>query len=122
MKYEDVGTWLAASDSELQHHAPEIYPQGSFRLGTVVRPISDENEYDIDLVCRLNTGKEQITQKVLKRVIGERLKKRDDLAKILKPSRRCWKLDYPDEKQMPCFHMKTTGPGANGDRANTISC
>ena len=32
LKYEDVGTWLAAEDSELKDYTPEIYPQGSFAL------------------------------------------------------------------------------------------
>ena len=32
---------------------PEIYPQGSFLLGTVTRPLSDAEEYDIDLVSEL---------------------------------------------------------------------
>ena len=62
LKYEDVGEWLAADDSELKRYNPEIYVQGSFRLGTVVRPISEDDEYDIDLVCKLEIEKEQTTQ------------------------------------------------------------
>jgi hypothetical protein len=58
LKYEDIGTWLGAEDSELREFLPEIYPQGSFRLGTVVRPIHRTHEYDIDLVCRLAIDKE----------------------------------------------------------------
>jgi hypothetical protein len=105
LKYEDVGNWLGAQDSDLLQYAPDIYVQGSFRLGTVVRPINDADEYDIDLVCRLEIAKEQTTQKKLKDLIGDRLKKRDDLAKIIEPSRRCWTLDYPAEDLMPHFHM-----------------
>jgi hypothetical protein len=39
LKYEEVALWLSRDDSELAKYAPDIYPQGSFRLGTVVRPI-----------------------------------------------------------------------------------
>jgi hypothetical protein len=105
LKYEDVGNWLGAEDSDLLCYAPDIYVQGSFRLGTVVRPIKKEDEYDIDLVCHLSINKDQTTQKDLKEMVGSRLKKRVDLARILKPSRRCWTLEYPTENQMPHFHM-----------------
>ena len=95
LKYEDVGNWLGAQDSDILQYAPDIYVQGSFRLGTVVRPLTDADDYDIDLVCRLEIKKEQTTQKRLKELVGDRLKLREDLAKILGPSRRCWTLDYP---------------------------
>jgi hypothetical protein len=105
LKYEEVGEWLAADDSALKDYAPEIYVQGSFRLGTVVHPITDADEYDIDLVCHLTMRKEQTTQADLKEMVGARLKKHTELAKILEPSRRCWNLNYPSNKQMPAFHM-----------------
>lgn len=105
LKYEDIGAWLAAEDSELGAYAPEIYPQGSFRLGTVVRPISEKDEYDIDLVCYLELEKEQTTQKNLKQIVGYRLGQRDDLARILEPKRRCWRLNYLPEGSLPHFHM-----------------
>ena len=105
LKYENVGDWLGAADSELLRYTPEIYVQGSFRLGTVVRPINEEDEYDIDLVCHLDINKEQTTQKDFKEMIGVRLKKCADLARILKSSRRCWTLEYTPQNQMPRFHM-----------------
>ena len=100
LKYEDVGSWLAADGSELQEYSPEIYPQGSFRLGTMIKPHTNKDEYDIDLVCHLNIRKEYTTQKELKQMVGNRLGKRSDIANILSPSRRCWNLDYPKQ-----FHM-----------------
>lgn len=100
VKYSDVGEWLAKEDSELAQYEPDIFPQGSFRLGTMVRPINDSHEYDIDLVCHLKIKKEDTTQKELKDRVGKRLEARADIKKILKPSRRCWVLDYPEP-----FHM-----------------
>jgi len=100
LKYEDVGEQLAANDSELKEYSPKVYPQGSFRIGTVVRPIITEDEYDIDLVCHLQIEKERITQKQLKEMVGERLKKRADFENILSSSRRCWILSFPKQ-----FHM-----------------
>ena len=37
-RYEAVGAWLDEADSELAPYEPIIYPQGSFALGTAVRP------------------------------------------------------------------------------------
>lgn len=51
-KYEAVGSWLGAKESSLYKYTPTIYPQGSFRIGTTVKPIGRE-EYDVDLVCQL---------------------------------------------------------------------
>ena len=56
--YEEVGAWLA------DHGNPgcQVYPQGSFLLGTVVRPATPGGEYDIDLVIWLLLARESITQ------------------------------------------------------------
>ena len=99
LRYTDIGEWLAMEESELAQFQPDIYPQGSFRLGTVVRPLA-RDEYDIDLVCHLKIRKENTTQHELKDRVGKRLKARDDIKEILKSSRRCWLLDYPEQ-----FHM-----------------
>jgi hypothetical protein len=100
VKYTDVGEWLAHEQSELAQYDPDIFPQGSFRLGTMVRPISDTDEYDIDLVCHLKIKKESTSQQELKERVGRRLAAREDIKGLLRPSRRCWVLDYPEP-----FHM-----------------
>lgn len=111
VKYTDIGEWLAQEESDLAQFEPDIYPQGSFRLGTMVRPIADTEEYDIDLVCHLKIKKENTTQKELKERVGKRLEGRKDLKEILKPSRRCWVLDYPEP-----FHMDVLPVIPNADR------
>lgn len=119
LKYEDVGEHLAADDSDLRAYKPQIYVQGSFRLGTVVQPYGHSGEYDIDLVCQLEMRKESVSQNDLKAKVGDRLKIREDLAKILKPSRRCWILDYPAEVGMPGFHMDVLPSIPNEERKPT---
>ena len=51
--YRSVGEWLGDCDVNSD---VKIMPQGSFYLGTVIRPVSDEDEYDIDLVCLLKNA------------------------------------------------------------------
>lgn len=111
VKYTDVGEWLAQEDSELAQYQPDIFPQGSFRLGTMVRPINDSDEYDIDLVCHLKIKKENTTQKELKDRVGKRLKARTDIKDILTESRRCWILDYREP-----FHMDVLPVIPNADQ------
>jgi trans-aconitate methyltransferase len=48
--YNAVGEWLSQQNSSLFPYKPRILPQGSFMLGTMIRPISDEDDLDIDLV------------------------------------------------------------------------
>src|SRR6266403_1749487 len=105
LKYEDIGVHLSAEDSDLRQYDPQIYPQGSFRLGTVIQPLDGSFGYDIDLVCQLSIAKESITQNDLKDRVGRRLRAREDLARILSPSRRCWVLDYLPDSGTPRFHM-----------------
>jgi hypothetical protein len=104
LKYESVGEWLASDDSELKDFSPEIYPQGSFRLGTVVHPLA-VYDYDIDLVCVLNLTKDDGSQKELKDLIGKQLKRNVELKPHVSPGCRCWLVDYPPESDLPGFHM-----------------
>jgi len=119
LKYEDVGEHLAAEDSDLRDYKPQVYVQGSFRLGTVVQPYGRGGEYDIDLVCQLQIKKESITQKDLKAKVGARLRSRADLARILESSRRCWVLEYPAQDGMPGFHMDVLPSIPNEERQPT---
>lgn len=103
-RYKAVGSWLSKEGSPLSPYNPEVYPQGSFRLGTVIRPVNDEDEYDIDLVCELNFTRGEITQKDLKHNVGDRLKANKTYEQMLdeEEGRRCWTLNYADGAN---FHM-----------------
>ena len=63
-RYESIGEWLKRYGSKVALYSPEIYPQGSFRLGTVTKPISEKDEYDLDLVSELKLDKGTITQQI----------------------------------------------------------
>lgn len=94
LRYEEVAAWLREEGSTLRPYSPEIYPQGSFRIGTAIRPLAPQDEFDIDLVCRLIIAKESTTQKDLKGRVGTRLREDAKLAEILQEKRRCWTLTY----------------------------
>lgn len=94
--YQAVGQWLAEKGA-LVPYEPLISPQGSFLLGTVIKPVCEEDDIDIDLVCELKGKKMDWTQADLKRVVGDRLKENTLYAeKLVKEGRRCWTLKYAD--------------------------
>lgn len=97
--YEEVGIFLAEDSSPLQKYNPSIHPQGSFLLGTVVRPIAEEDDIDIDLVCELQNKPNFWTQYHLKNAVGDRLKASKPYCdKLDKEGKRCWTLLYKNHK------------------------
>ena len=77
-----------------------FYPQGSFRTGTVVRPVKDgvETDFDIDVVCELSTSKDAITPQAVKQSVGAVLRESEMYEKKLQPEEdRCWTLKYDAE-------------------------
>lgn len=106
-RYKDLGEWFGRPESTCHRFDPHIYAQGSFRLGTVVRPLRDGDEYDLDLGCRLRVGisKSTHTQKDLKTRVGAELETyrvARGIEKSLEEKHRCWRLQYADQLK---FHM-----------------
>lgn len=99
-EYHRIARWLTAPDSPITGHDLALYPQGSFRLGTPVRPVCHTDEFDVDLVCKIGLRKEQTTQADLKQLVGDRLKKDPDGKGRLEERRRCWTLFYQNK-----FHL-----------------
>ncbi|MBM4569062.1 nucleotidyltransferase [Rhodococcus hoagii] len=96
-RYEDVGNFLADSGGSRW----SVYPQGSFLIGTAIRPPSTTDEYDIDLVLHKAIDKESTTQADLKDEVGEMLADyhlhkigADDGPDDFFEKRRCWTLSY----------------------------
>jgi hypothetical protein len=60
-RYQSVGNHLETGTGYPgEPNTQNIYPQGSFRLGTVVCPLREDKEgdYDIDLVFQYQTNKD----------------------------------------------------------------
>lgn len=93
--YQAVGEWIGDGlDYEVV-----IKPQGSMNLGTVIRPIDDSDDYDMDLVCLLKDGY-KLPSEQLKIIVGDRLKENRTYQKMLeKEGKRCWTMQYDE------FHM-----------------
>ena len=71
--YSAVGKYLEADPVFAPYH-PVITPQGSLRLGTIIQPINEDDDLDVDLVYRLIEKKANWTQSDIKSRVGNRLK------------------------------------------------
>lgn len=117
--YASVGEWLQRDASILRDADPQIYSQGSFRLGTAIRPISEAEDYDVDLVCELSLSKSRLTQENLKLALSQEL---EAYAKahgmdLPEEGRRCWTLNYADGAQ---FHLDTLAAIPDGARKRLL--
>lgn len=106
-RYRGVGRWLEQGEYPGCSAEPDMYPQGSFRLGTVVRPVRNgiEASYDIDLVCELPISKDRTTPGSLKTMVGNRIKENGTYEPLLDDEgRRCWTLEYAEQDGIG-FHL-----------------
>lgn len=98
-EYNALGKWI---DEATPNYSISIYPQGSFALGTVIKPITDKDDYDLDLVCEF-AKQYDLTARQLKRdVVKPLLVKYRRISGEIEEKRRCWHVEYDE---VPNFHM-----------------
>lgn len=85
--------------SRLREFSPHVSPQGSFRLGTVIRPLAADAVYDLDNVTTLMLSKATITQKASRSSTGWRSRTTRPLT--------------------ACSHRRRRRAGAGGSRTPT---
>ena len=103
-RYNSIANYIKNSD--LDSDRPDIYLQGSFKLGTAIKPLTEDGAYDIDIVCNLTKlRRENQSQFSLKYDLGEVVKKyskAQSMSNDPEESKRCWTLKYVDEYN---FHI-----------------
>lgn len=83
----------------------DIYLQGSFKLGTTIRPIKqmEEQDYDIDIVCELSDN--TMGLKEIKNSVGDILKSSVYNKYLDEEGKRCWTLNYKENDYGEGFHI-----------------
>ncbi len=88
--YKEISDLLT---DKLHDYDPSIFPQGSFRLGTIIRPLAGD-DYDLDFVCLINIPKDRISPFDLKRMLGDALKTQYSTSNgTLEEMNRCWRVN-----------------------------
>lgn len=136
--YKALGSWLEDGYQDDAYPGsttkPKIYPQGSIRLGTVVKPLREckDAAYDVDLVCELqysNIAWSAENSKTLKHLIGDRLKSNGTYRDKLEDERsRCWTIEYAKTAGigfhidvLPCVPYPTKGQDINYSNPGNLS-
>jgi len=104
-RYQSISSWLDREGSEIKVFHPAVYPQGSFLLGTVIRPVGDAEQYDIDLVLTLSATKQNFTMARLKCVVGAEIAgyaEAHGMNNKPEDNRRCWTMEYAENAN---FHI-----------------
>jgi hypothetical protein len=97
--YETISE-VATNSSDPRLTSAKVFPQGSFAIGTVIRPADNEDgEFDVDLACRL-FATTSLSPFVAKRLIGDQLAADARYAHKLKEKPRCWRVNYEGD-----FHL-----------------
>ena len=115
-RHKSVGEWLCRPESKVAAFQPHVSPQGSFRYGTVNRPLIATEEYDLDNVTTLAMAKTAMTQRHLKELYGAEIKgyaRANGMLAPVEEKDRCWRLVYADEVS---FHLDTL-PGVPEEQA-----
>jgi hypothetical protein len=110
--YKAVQDFINNDSSFFKDADFEIYPQGSVRIGTTVKPI-ERNEFDLDIVLHIK-GKNYQENNPLK-VYGElkrRLQESEKYNNMIELKTRCIRLNYSGD-----FHMDIL-PGCQQNKAN----
>ena len=108
-RYDAIKRHLEDGEYPAATPPPSGYMQGSFRYGTVVRPLreSKEGAFDIDMVCEVNRDKKADDPESLKNDVGDEVKAYARKTSMHRPKnkRRCWTLEYtPDDDDIE-FHV-----------------
>jgi len=97
-KYHAVAEWLSADSSPVRGLDPQIYAQGSLRIGTTVKPLKSE-EFDLDLVCELSASATAPPMGVYE-LLWSRMESNLRYQPLLRRRPRCIRIDYASD-----FHL-----------------
>lgn len=105
-RYTSVGNMLETKLKDEYNIDSHVYAQGSFMIGTVVKPYGKDKEYDVDLVCECDLTKNEITAKDLKEMIGSIIREDGTYGKMLSEDegRRTWTIEYAEDNDLS-FHI-----------------
>ncbi|GAB4038006.1 nucleotidyltransferase domain-containing protein [Spirosoma gilvum] len=99
-RYKSVAEWIETDDEFFKDVVVSIYAQGSFRIGTMVRPYK-QKEFDLDFVVHIEflSGKIHNPIEILNQ-LERRLRAHDIYKQMLDRKNRCMRITYAND-----FHM-----------------
>lgn len=97
-RYENIIKILNKDDA-FKHVKLNIYPHGSFKLKTTVKPLAGE-EFDLDFVAELPLGSEMTPKDLYNHIIRILREAAEEHKGKIEPKTRCVRINYTND-----FHM-----------------
>lgn len=97
--YEAVKTWIEEDEKFFKPFKYDVYPHGSVRILTTVKPIG-KDEFDLDIAIHLKTQWGSHTPEKVYKELKRRLSEHETYKGMLEAKNRCIRLNYSGD-----FHM-----------------
>lgn len=97
--YEAVKKWIEEDEIFFGPYKYDVYPHGSVRILTTVRPIG-KDEFDLDIAIQLKTEWGSHTPEKVYKELKRRLEEHETYKGMLELKNRCIRLNYSGD-----FHM-----------------
>lgn len=96
-KYKNLGTYLQEKGIQA-----DFYPQGSFSLGTVVRPYKDNKDanFDLDAICQILNEKGATTPQDIKEMVESAFEENEAYKKKLTKCDKCCTINYTETNEI----------------------
>jgi hypothetical protein len=91
--YNAVSEWIEADSGFFKNVPFDIYPQGSYRIGTNVKPLQGE-EFDLDIVIHMTIPYERFDPLKVLNELERRLREHGQYKTMLKRKNRCIRIVY----------------------------
>lgn len=99
-RYQTIAEWLSAQNSPFAAIPLNIFPQGSLRINTTIKPLA-RSEYDLDLVCLVVVNPENFKPPtILLDALEYRLRQHGLYKDMLERKNRCIRVKYANQ-----FHL-----------------
>lgn len=96
--YEAVKRWIEADEKFFKPYRYDVYPHGSVRILTTVKPIG-KDEFDLDIAIHLKSNTPHTPQRIYSE-LKRRLAENDRYKGMMETKNRCIRLNYSGD-----FHM-----------------
>lgn len=97
--YNTLCNWISADENYFSKYDLEFYPQGSYKIGTTVKPLRGE-EFDLDFVLEIiGTWQKENPMQMIK-YLERRLREHETYSSMIEVKTRCIRINYANK-----FHI-----------------
>lgn len=96
--YDSVKNWIEADELFFKPYRYDVYPHGSVRILTTVKPI-EKDEFDLDIAIHLRQGTPHSPARIYQELV-RRLKEHDRYREMIELKNRCVRLKYAGDYHM----------------------